>query len=218
MLITKAKVKKEILFSPDIANLMRYTESWGAKEKPVGISTSYQIIKQWGSQEKYIDCIVNLCKHITNTYAVPIILIPNECQKSNTNNDVNVSEDIKKELKEEGIAVDILDVANITSTALKNCIASCEIMIASRYHSCVASLSSGVPLLVVGWHYKYEELLHWYGQDKWILSQNDCTSKKLISAFDSLWGNRMKEKKVISEKYPAVRQAVIDVGKIMFSK
>jgi len=217
MLIKNAKVKNEILISPDIANLMKYTDIQSTKERHVGISVSHQIIKQWRAQENYIDCMVKLCKHIKNNYAVPIVLIPNECQNSRYN-DVDVSKDIKKVLNETGINVDILDVVNKSSTAVKNCIASCEIMIASRYHSCVASLSSGVPLLVLGWHYKYDELLHWYGQDKWILSEKECTIEKLISAFDLLWENRFKERILISSRFPAVRQAVIDTGKQIFSK
>lgn len=68
----------------------------------------------------------------------------------------------------------------------------CEVMVASRYHSCVAALSAGVPTLVIGWHYKYDELLNLYGQDKWIISCDNCTSDKLISLFND-FGNLVME-------------------------
>jgi polysaccharide pyruvyl transferase WcaK-like protein len=146
------------------------------------------------------------------------VLIPNEVQKLSDFNDKSVSEEIQKKLNCDGVNVDIVDSAKMSSTELKNLIAACEIMVASRYHSCVASLSSGVPVLVVGWHYKYEELLHWYGQDLWILSNHDCTSEKLIGMFDAFWEQRDMSKKTIAENYPKVRKAVLDSGKIMFSK
>jgi polysaccharide pyruvyl transferase WcaK-like protein len=217
-LLHDAKIKKDIRLSPDIANVMRFSKKSNIDTKIIGISTSHQIIRQWGNEEGYIECIVNLCKHIFQKYQIPIVLIPNEVQKLSDFNDKSVSEEIQKKLNCDGVNVDIVDSAKMSSTELKNLIAACEIMVASRYHSCVASLSSGVPVLVVGWHYKYEELLHWYGQDLWILSNHDCTSEKLIGMFDAFWEQRDMSKKTIAENYPKVRKAVLDSGKIMFSK
>lgn len=217
-LLHDAKVKKDILLSPDIANVMPFLKKSKTDSKIIGISTSHQIIRQWGSEEGYIECMVNLCMHISQKYQIAIILIPNEVQKLSEFNDISVSEEIQKELSRYGVSVDIADSAKMPSTELKNLIASCEVMVASRYHSCVASLSSGVPVLVIGWHYKYEELLRWYGQDKWILSNNDCTSDKLIDMFDIFWEQRDISKKTIADNYPKVRNAVLDTGKIMFAK
>jgi len=217
-LIYDAKVKKEIILSPDIANMMAFTNNNIFDDKKIGISTSHQIIRQWKGEFGYVECIVNLCRHIFQKYGIPIVLIPNEVQRLSDMNDITVSRQIQETLEKEEIHVDIVDSARMSSTELKNVIASCEVIIASRYHSSVAALSSGVPTLVVGWHYKYEELLHWYGQDKWGLSTNECTPEKLISIFDSFWEKRDESKKIIAEKYPEVRKAVIEAGKILFSK
>lgn len=217
-LIYDAKVKKEIFLSPDIANMMTFSNNKIFDENKIGISTSHQIIRQWKGKTGYVECIVNLCIHISHTYGISIILIPNEVQQSSDINDITVSREIQDKLKKEGIRVDVIDSAHMSSKELKNIIASCEIIVASRYHSCVAALSSGVPTLVVGWHYKYEELLHWYGQDEWGIPTGECTSEKLISTFDSLWEKRDESKKIIAEKYPKVRKAVIETGKILFSK
>jgi len=217
-LLHDAKVKKDILLSPDIANVMPFSKKPYPNTKIIGISISHQIIRQWGSDEGYVECMVNLCKHIYEKYQISIMLIPNEVQKLSDFNDRSVSDEIQKKLSYSGVSVDIADSAKMSSIELKNLIASCEVMVASRYHSCVASLSSGVPVLVIGWHYKYEELLHWYGQDQWILSNHDCISDKLIDMFDAFWEQRDMSKKTIAEHYPNVRKAVLDVGKIMFSK
>ena len=217
-LLYDAKVKKEILLSPDIANMMTFSKDENIDKKIIGISTSHQIIRQWKGEEGYVDCIANLCRHISQTCSKSIVLIPNEVQPISDFNDIIVSLEIQDKLKKEGIHVEIIDSAHMSSTELKNIIASCEVVIASRYHSCVAALSSGVPVLVVGWHYKYEELLHWYGQDKWGISTAQCTSEKLISTFNSFWKNRDESKKIISDKYPEVRKAVLEAGKILFSK
>lgn len=217
-LIDDAKVKKEILLSPDIANMMTFSKGRYGDEKVIGISTSHQIIRQWKGEESYVDCIVRLCKHISQTYGISIVLIPNEVQPLPDFNDITVSLEIQDKLNIEGIHVEIIDSAHMSSTELKNVIASCEVIIASRYHSCVAALSSGVPTLVVGWHYKYEELLHWYGQDEWGIPTDECTSHKLISTFDSFWERRDESKKIIAENYPRVRRAILETGKVLFSK
>ena len=131
---------------------------------------------------------------------MPIGIIPNEIQPLSDMDDIVVSRKIQDILKKEDIPVEIIDSAHMSSKQLKNIIASCEVLIASRYHSCVAALSSGVPTLVVGWHYKYEELLHWYGQDEWGISADECTSEKLISTFNSFWESRDKSKSIIVSK------------------
>jgi len=217
-LIYDGRVKKEISLSPDIANMMTFSKDKNLGEKKIGISTSHQIIKQWKGETGYIECIVNLCRHISQTYEIPIILIPNEVQPLADMNDITVSREIQDKLKKENIYVEIIDSAHMSSKQLKNVIASCEVIIASRYHSCVAALSSGVPTLVIGWHYKYEELLHWYSQDGWGIPTDECSSEKLISTFDSFWRNRNESKKIIADRHPEVRKAVLEAGKILFSK
>ncbi len=217
-LISDAEIKKEVLLSPDIANMMNFSRNPNSNRKVIGISTSHQIIRQWEGEEEYIHCIVNLCRHIAHTLNSSIILIPNEVQPMPDFNDVTVSLDIQDKLQRNGIQVDVVDSEHITSTELKNIVASCEVIIASRYHSCVAALSSGVPTLVIGWHYKYEELLRGYGQEKWGIPTKDCSSEKLITTFDSFWESRNESKRIIAEKYPDVRKRVLEAGKILFSK
>ena len=90
-------------------------------------------------------------------------------------------------------------------------------MILSRYHSCVAALSAGVPTLIIGWHHKYDELLKWYGQSQWILSSENCTSHELIAMFDKFWSKKDENRNIIKKRYIDVRKALIDAGKDMFS-
>jgi len=217
-LLNDAKVKNDILLSPDIANLMPFYKEENKDKRIIGISTSHQIIRQWKGDEGYVLCIVNLCRHISRTSDLSIVLIPNEVQSVTDFNDMTVSLEISDTLIKEGIYVEIIDSAYMSSMELKNIIASCEVLIGSRYHSCVAALSSGVPVLVIGWHYKYEELLQWYGQDAWGIPTDDCTSEKLIATFDLFWENRDESKKIIAQRYPEVRNAVLETGKTLFSK
>jgi polysaccharide pyruvyl transferase WcaK-like protein len=213
----KAYIKKDIKVSPDMANLMPYITEEFNKEKKIGISVSHQIIRQWKGKENYIGSLVKLIRHIIEVTGYNIILIPNEFSDSISYNDVDVAEEINNLLGNSEY-VKILDINNINSTQIKSIIGSCEVMISSRYHSCVAALSAGVPTLIIGWHYKYHELLNWYGQNNWILSTENCAPEKLIAMFDNFWGIRNKERKVIKERYSFVRKALFEAGKSMFVK
>lgn len=215
-MISGACINKNIPVSPDIANLMRYSTNDG-DGRFVGISVSYQIIRQWKSNESYLECVAELIKHIIWKTNLSVILIPNEYTPENEYNDIHVALEIHRLLNCTDRVI-VPDVKNMNSTQIKNLIAACDILVASRYHSCVAALSSGVPTLVVGWHYKYSELLHLYGQDKWILSSEDCSKDKLVSYFDDIWTERDKEKQIICEKYKDVHQSLVEAGKIMFTK
>lgn len=214
----EAGVKRGIPFSPDIANLMPFTRREKYPRPTVGLSISHQIIRQWRSAEDYISCIAKLCLHIQHDIHADTLLIPNEILPQTLYNDIDVAEDIAELLERMGGSTRVLNSQDLTSTEIKNHIAGCELMVASRYHSCVAALSSCIPLLVVGWHYKYEELMHSYRQDAWLLSEADCDSQKLLSAFDALWEQRAAVRQTLTEAYPQVREEIIAAGKRMLGE
>lgn len=211
-----AGVLKPMMVSPDMANLMPYRPAGEGRDGlVVGISVSHQILRQWQSGEGYIDCLAHLIRHIRERHGCRVQLIPNEIHPHCSYHDGHVARDLLGAVA--GVpGVGVLDVAELNSTQVKAEIGRCEVMVASRYHSCVAALSAGVPTLVVGWHNKYEELMQLYGQGEWILSSENCTTGKLIERFDALWANRGRERAVIRERYGAVREQVLAAGRRMF--
>jgi len=213
-----AGVKKEIFVAPDIANLMPFQQKKNSDVRTIGISISHQIIRQWQATESYLECMVKLILHILTLTDCNILLIPNEVVDKAKYNDSHVADDILKRLESNNRRVSILNVAELNSSTIKSEIAACEVMIASRYHSCVAALSAGVPTLVIGWHYKYDELLKFYGQEKWIISNENCNSNLLIEKFDDFWQQRNVSKSEIAKKYPEVRARVLESGRRMFMK
>ena len=131
-------------------------------------------------------------------------------------NDVAVCRMIQEELAKAGVPSEIADVLQMSSTALKNEIAACEVVVASRYHTCVAALSSGTPVLVLGWHYKYQELLSLYSQTQWLINQDACDSEKLVNLFRRFWELREENRETIQAQYPLVRAKVIDTGRVLY--
>lgn len=205
--------KTDILLSPDTANLMPFSVQ--LRKNRVGISASHQIVKQWKSPEGYVECIVQLGK-VIHELGAEIVFIPNEYDPNKADNDVAVCKTIQDALAAEGVPSEILDVLHMTSTQLKNEIAACEVVVASRYHTCVAALSSGTPVLVLGWHYKYQELLGLYSQNRWLINQDECDSAKLVDMFRRFWKLREENRQTILAQYPVVRKKILIEGKKMY--
>ncbi len=206
-----AGIKKPIFLSPDTANLMPAPMPALENEKAVLISVSHQIIRQWkksgSDNENYCNIIARLCEKIVVEKNSKVQLLPNELF-ANEYDDLAVAKEIQALLKEKNIFVDVIDTRGFSALQVKECIASAEVVIASRYHSCVAALSAGVPLLVLGWHNKYEELLQRYGQSKWGLSTENCTFETLHSKFEDFYAQRDTIRQEIKEKRPVVQEEV----------
>lgn len=211
-----AGIEMSIPVSPDLANMMPCEVHADRGKGRIGISVSHQIIRQWKSEESYIDCITSLIEHIVTETYMEVLIIPNETTTACSYNDNHVAEEIFKQV---GVhdKVSVLETSEMNSSQLKKQISQCEILVASRYHSCVAGLSSGIPTLVVGWHHKYVELLDHYSQGEWILSSGDCKADVLIEKFDALWKRRDAESEIIMKHIGDVRAKVMEAGKLMFT-
>lgn len=64
---------------------------------------------------------------------------------------------------------------------LKSVISRASLMVGSRYHGLVSSLSTGVPAIALGWAYKYTELLSDFG-----VREFDISSSKMAGAIPGL--------------------------------
>lgn len=74
----------------------------------------------------------------------------------------------------------------------KDFISRSTLLIGSRYHSIVSALSSGVPVIVMGWAHKYETILSDFGMAKYLHTVNDDTEhfKHLINSILNIENNK----------------------------
>ena len=209
-----AGVKKDMPVAPDLANLLPYAVR--VTERPVvGIVTSFQIERKWaGPEEGYLDCMRTLVRHVRDDLGCEVLLIPNQLNGPDGRGDVEVTNDILGDVSDQ-TGVSVFDVAGSGACALKSAIATCAVVVSPRYHSCVAALSSGVPLLTLGWHYKYGELMALYGQSSRMLSTERCTAHGLRDEFDRLWTDRDRVRFDLTAKRTEVFTAVLNSVKWM---
>lgn len=203
--------KKDIFLSPDVANIVK-VEKCNVESKVI-ISISHMIKKQWKSEEDYIECMSACCLLIIKKYKYKVLLLPNECNP-NYYNDLDVAKEIAQMVSNENLI--IIPANKMSCIEIKKEIATSRIMIGSRYHSCVAALSSGVPTIVIGWHNKYLELMKIYGQESWIIKEDECNHFKLFDLFERIDCSYEIVKNEIKNRYIEVERRIIETGYRMY--
>lgn len=91
--------------------------------------------------------------------------------------------------------------------ALKELIGNSMLLIGSRYHSLVASLSKKVPAIALGWSHKYEMLFQDFGCEQFLVS-HDTSIDKIFELVQKLIyrENNLYYRKQIAEKLEGMRQ------------
>ena len=85
---------------------------------------------------------------------------------------------------------------------------ACDALVASRFHSMVAGLSSAVPTLVLGWGHKYAEVLELFGLDQQAMSgqapADEVSVGNVLQAIDALLDTREQTAELLRARLPDV--------------
>lgn len=192
---------KKIFSFPDVAALLEYNHGKGVNyvrsiipdinfEKLVTVSASAVIFQRTGGiseGNRHIQEMVDLCRCIVQggrfVLLVPHVFRPN-CHVPGIC-DYAVSQVIFKRINNpDKVAIVHEDLSPID---LKSIISTAYVHIGARYHSIVASLSSGVPTISLSWHPKYKDIMRIYGCEKYVYNEiNDLEPNELCSIFSEV--------------------------------
>jgi len=207
-------IKTPTLTVPDTAFLLPSCESEVSKRYAeirkrhplVGLSVSFQAKKRSPASTDYLIIMANFVRYLIDKYAIHIVLIPNE-QSKGLNNDHQIAEEISREVRD--VRCDVLDTDNLLAQEIKGVIQQCEVIVAARYHTIVASLSLGIPTLAIGWHHKYAGVLGLFGQQHRICNIEELNLEDLVKKFNDLWQNREEVGQTIAAFIPDVKEQII---------
>jgi len=202
-------IKTPILLVPDTAFLLPATDSehsqryaaWRAERPLIGISVSYQARKRTVGKTGFIEIMARFVDYLIKEYGSRVVIIPNEISQT-ARDDVRIAREIKDRVGNDDC--DILDAELLTAQEIKGVINECDAVVATRYHTIVASLSLGIPLLAIGWHHKYEEVLDLFGQRENLCDIKELSLEELVERYDTLWKNREEVARTIEDHYPEV--------------
>ena len=207
--------EKKLVLAPDTGLLMASKpvslDGLDSQRPRLGISVSHQIIRQWKSPVPYVDIVAQVCDRAIREWNVQVLLIPNELSKVTEYDDRAVAKRVAERM-ERGNDVQILPAERLSGPQQKGAIAACDLLLASRYHSVVASMSSAVPTLVIGWHHKYPELLGRFNQQNLCLPSEDCNLENVWRRCEKLWNQREQVRAEIGSFITAVEDEIYRAG------
>ena len=86
-------------------------------------------------------------------------------------------------------------------------IGKCRYLVASRFHAMVGALEQKVPVLLVGWSHKYQEVLDFFKLGQYAIDFSDLTAQSLNREFDKFVESEDEIRRNIEENYDAVMES-----------
>ncbi len=85
--------------------------------------------------------------------------------------------------------------------------AQCECMVASRFHAMVFALSEQVPVMLIGWSHKYQEVMEQFGISAYASDYSSLSLAKLVQDFTQFWEQKDQIRQSIKAHLPAVQKS-----------
>jgi len=172
----------------------------------VGISVSHQAYNRAPSREGYLDSMASLARHIIKR-GMHVVLLPNELYH---NKPLKDDEDLSKAIEEQvqDGRCEVVITRQMSGEQVKGVIRQFDGIVAARYHSIIAALSMGIPVLAIGWHHKYEGVLSRFGLSEWVCDVSELQAAALCDRFDALWEQRVSIRKDIEASLPGIKETI----------
>ena len=98
-------------------------------------------------------------------------------------------------------------------------IGKCRFLVASRFHAMIGALEKKVPVLLVGWSHKYQEVLDFFHLGQYAIDFSNLTAESLEQEFYKFVKAEDEIRKNIEENYDAVmessRKNIVYAGEVI---
>ncbi len=98
----------------------------------------------------------------------------------------------------------------MTAEELREHIGRCRFLVASRFHSMIAGLERGVPVMLVGWSHKYKEVLDMFELGEYTADYSSLSRETLMTGFEKLRADEEPIRRKLTEHIDAVRESSRD--------
>ncbi len=161
-----------------------------------------------GSNNKYIQLLVEAANYCINNLGAAVLLLPNEIKvPGKTGRDDRFLCGIIESLVTNNKYC--FTIRNYhQSETIKSVISHLDLLIASRFHSLVFALSSKIPVIALGWSHKYSELMTTFGMDGYVCRHDRLDQIVVIDILKQAWKKRKDDKHRIAEIIPAIQRDV----------
>ena len=194
---------EQTVFPPELESLL--------EEGAIGINLS-KLIGQFldkSNPESWIDQAKEIILKINGKLGLPIILIPHVTYKSpdQKSDDFVFMESIYRELPTESKSKVILMDRNYNAAQTKFLISKLKAFIGARTHSTIASLSSAVPTLVLGYSIKGKGIIKdLFDDDQWVLEHHQINSSDILGKLINLLDSQESIRLHLASRLPKIRE------------
>ena len=145
----------KLSLAPDFTNLVtgKVPDSFVAQERSVCIIPNVRMLDKTSPEvgDKYLTFIANCIQCSLDLDLNPFIMV------HQTGKDYEIALDLQQQFGDR-----LTVIAETDPLAIKGILGQCFLVISSRFHGIVSSLSQGVPCLATGWSHKYQMLFEDY--------------------------------------------------------
>jgi polysaccharide pyruvyl transferase WcaK-like protein len=212
-----------IALSPDIA--FRFRPAQNAEAAPlfaalgieervgalVGIAPNMRVFERAigeGSENAYMRALVNIAR-LFLAEGVRVVLIPHEIKARQSATERDDDRFLISRVAEELADARVIPmVGNYTAPQIKAVIGQLDLLIGSRFHALVGALSSGVPVVALGWSHKYDELLDDVGLRGYCTGYDELHWEQVRPKVLSAWKVREGLRGILDARLPAIQSQV----------
>lgn len=170
----------------------------GIYKRTQGIST----------KNKYMQFLAKIANCCIDDFGASVVLLPNQINVPGKNgpDDRFLCGIIESQIKQNKYCFTIRDYHR--SETIHSILSHLDLLIASRFHSLVFALSSGIPVIALGWSHKYTELLGSFGLSDYVYPDDQMDQIDIITMLTSAWRNRKDTECLITETLPIMQKEV----------
>ncbi|MEM3449034.1 MAG: polysaccharide pyruvyl transferase family protein [Nitrososphaerales archaeon] len=179
----------------------------------IGISPS-QLIHRWASfgsrniLTNYSELMVEIVDYLVEKLHAIVILIPHVYAPDD---DRIICKRIYKLIKNKN-AVKLL-MEQYKAKELKGVISQCDMFIGCRMHAVIASVSSHIPTIAIGYSHKALGIMKMLNQEEFVIDIRyldfDTCLSRLISMIDNLWLNRQSVKEELRNRIKSMQERAL---------
>lgn len=208
----------KLLYSPDIAFQFQAGTSEEAERclKRAGadpaqpfitITPNMRIFERTtgkGYENTYFRMLQEIITFFLHKTAHQVVLIPHEASFGRAN-DMELCRMLIDSLAAEKNRIFTL-AEEATAKEVKAVIGLSDFLVASRYHSLIGALSKRVPVAVIGWSHKYDELMGEVGLADWVADPVRRVGENPTALVMKAWENRDGIRENLQSFVPALEQ------------
>ncbi len=191
-------------------------EDHGIKRKRlIGVVPNIRIYDRCngiGSENNYVILLTRVIDYIVDEFDAKIVLLPFEFKKTGLDDRLIINEIVQKiEKKNRVFTIN----EEYDAAELKAIIGQFDLLLASRFHSIVASISMRVPVAVIGWANKYAELMEHFGLGEYIVDYREATLNKLKLLLKKTWSDKEEVERKLESNLPKIEKSAMKAGELV---